>query len=82
MATDLIVTNRQHKPLCIQVISVSKELYGKKYDKWQHALQIWEIERGLFLSYDPANNDFIRQSVNVVLYNSDHLSEGKYLKFS
>jgi hypothetical protein len=82
MATDLIVTNHQHKPLCIQVTSVSKELHAKKYDKWQHALQIWEIDRGLFLSYDPANNDFIRQSVNVVLYNSDHLSEGKYLKFS
>ncbi|WP_353930177.1 hypothetical protein WJM97_18040 [Okeanomitos corallinicola TIOX110] len=82
MATDLIVSNHQHKPLCIQVTSVSEELHGKKYEKWQNALQMWEIERGLFLSYNPGEIGFIHQLVNVVLYNSDHLSEGKYVNFS
>ncbi|MBK1986109.1 hypothetical protein A0J48_000830 [Sphaerospermopsis aphanizomenoides BCCUSP55] len=82
MATDLIVSNHQQKPLCIQVTTVSKEYHVQKYEKWQNALQMWEIERGLFLSYNPAENDFINQLVNVALYNSDHLAEGKYVNFS
>jgi hypothetical protein len=82
MATDLIVSNHQHKPLCIQVTSVSEEFHGQKYEQWQNALQMWEIERGLFLSYNPGEIDFIHQLVNVALYNSDHLSEGKYINFS
>lgn len=82
MATDLIVSNHQHKPLCIQVTSVSEEFQGQKYEKWQNALQMWEIERGLFLSYNPGAIDFIHQLVNVALYNSDHLSAGKYVNFS
>lgn len=82
MATDLIVSNHQHKPLCIQITSVSEEFHGQKYERWQNALQMWEIERGLFVSYNPGENDFIHQLVNVVLYNSDHLSPGKYINFS
>ncbi|MGM3306388.1 hypothetical protein ACSQ6I_10460 [Anabaena sp. WFMT] len=82
MATDLIISNHQQKPLCIQVTSVSEEFHGRKYEKWQNALQLWEIERGLFLSYNPGSNDFINQLVNVALYNSDHLAEGKYVNFS
>lgn len=82
MATDLIVSNHQQKPLCIQVTSVSEEFHGQKYERWQNALQMWEIERGLFLSYNPGEMDFIHHLVNVVLYNSDHLSEGKYINFS
>jgi hypothetical protein len=82
MATDLIVSNHQQKPLCIQITSVSEEFHGQKYENWQNALQMWEIERGLFLSYNPGEIDFIHQLVNVVLYNSDHLSEGKYINFS
>ena len=82
MATDLIVSNHQNKPLCIQVTSVSEEFHTRKYQKWQNALQLWEIERGLFLSYNPKDNDFIHQLVNVALYNSDHLDEGKYVNFS
>jgi hypothetical protein len=82
MATDLIVSNHQHKPLCIQVTSVGEEFQGQKYEKWQNALQMWEIERGLFLSYNPGEIDFIHQLVNVALYNSDHLSAGKYVNFS
>ncbi|MDK2411017.1 hypothetical protein QHH11_09235 [Aphanizomenon sp. PH219] len=82
MATDLIVSNHQNKPLCIQVTSVSEEFHNTKYQKWQNSLQLWEIERGLFLSYNPQDNDFIHQLVNVALYNSDHLAEGKYVNFS
>ncbi|MHC5725143.1 MAG: hypothetical protein ACYTXY_13585 [Nostoc sp.] len=81
MATDLIVS-RNNQPLCIQVTSVSEELNQQKYQAWQNTLRSWEIERGLFLSYNPKDADFVNQLVNVALYNSDYLSGGKYLKFS
>ncbi|MEH2245160.1 hypothetical protein [Nostoc sp.] len=81
MATDLIVS-RNNQPLCIQVTSVSEELNQQKYQAWQNTLRSWEIERGLFLSYNPKNANFVKQLVNVALYNSDYLSGGKYLKFS
>lgn len=82
MATDLIVSSHQQKPLCIQVTSVSEEFNRQKYDYWQYTLHAWEIERGLFVSYNPKNANFVKQLVNIALYNSDYLSGGKYLKFS
>ncbi|MCC5652310.1 hypothetical protein LC609_21280 [Nostoc sp. XA013] len=82
MATDLIVSSRNNQPLCIQVTSVSEELNHQKYQAWQNTLRSWEIERGLFLSYNPKDTNFVNQLVNVALYNSDYLSGGKYLKFS
>jgi len=82
MATDLIVSNRQDKPLCIQVTSVSEEFHRQKYHDWQYILQLWEIERGLFLSYNPRCMDFLDQLINIALYNSDHLTAGKYIRFS
>ncbi|MGJ5634098.1 hypothetical protein [Nostoc sp. CALU 1950] len=82
MATDLIVSSRNNQPLCIQVTSVSEELNYPKYQAWQNTLRSWEIERGLFLSYNPKDANFVNQLVNVALYNSDYLSGGKYLKFS
>jgi hypothetical protein len=81
MATDLIVSSRQHKPLCIQVTSVSEEFNHQKYHFWQNTLHTWEIERGIFLSYNPKDANFIKQLVNIALYNSDYLDHGKYLKF-
>ncbi|MBD2440008.1 hypothetical protein [Nostoc sp. FACHB-110] len=82
MATDLIVSSRNNQPLCIQVTSVSEELSSQKYHDWKSTLNSWEIERGLFVSYNPKDANFINQLVNVALYNSDYLAEGKYLKFA
>ncbi|BAY14335.1 hypothetical protein NIES2109_43250 [Nostoc sp. HK-01] len=82
MATDLIVSSRNNQPLCIQVTSVSEELSNQKYHDWKNTLNLWEIERGLFVSYNPKDTNFINQLVNVALYNSDYLAEGKYLKFA
>jgi hypothetical protein len=82
MATDLIISNRQGKPLCVQFTSVSETFQPQKYRDWQSSLQLWEIERGLFLSYNPGDIGFLDQLVNVALYNSDHLTIGKYLSFS
>ncbi|WP_066382583.1 MULTISPECIES: hypothetical protein [unclassified Anabaena] len=82
MATDLIVSNHHEQPLCIQVTSVSDELNHQKYLAWENTLRAWEIERGLFFSYNPQDANFIHKLVNIALYNSDYLARGKYLKMS
>jgi hypothetical protein len=82
MATDIIISNRQEKALCIQLTSLSEELLQEKFHDWKNNLQFWQIERGLFLSYDPRKNNVIHQIVNLALYNSDNLKIGIYLKFN
>lgn len=82
MATDIIVSSSEKKPLCIQLTSLSDKFSPEKSDKWERALQRWGIERGLFLSYNPHINDFLHQMVNISLYNSDNLRTGIYLKFN
>jgi hypothetical protein len=81
MATDIIVSSRQEKPLCIQLTSLSNEFSVGKSDNWETTLRFWEIERGLFLSYNPGTNNFVNQIANIVLYNSDNLKASVYLKF-
>jgi hypothetical protein len=81
MATDLIVSYRQRKPLCLQVTSVSNNYSQKKYENWQDTLQMWVIDRGLFLSYNPGKPDFLEQLVTITLHNSDFLPLGRYLQF-
>ncbi|BAY63442.1 hypothetical protein NIES22_35300 [Calothrix brevissima NIES-22] len=82
MATDIIVSSRQEMPLCIQLTSVSKEFSQDKLNDWENTLIFWAIDRGLFLSYNPRATDFVNQIVNILLYNSDNLSIGSYLKFN
>lgn len=81
MATDLIVSYRQEKPLCLQVTSVSHDYSQKKYQNWQNTLQLWVIDRGLFLSYNPAKPNCLDQLVTITLHNSDFLPQERYLKF-
>lgn len=82
MATDIIISSRQEKPLCIQLTSVSDEFSQDKFDDWENTLSFWTIDRGLFLSYNPRATDLVNQIVNVLLYNSDNLTIGSYLKFN
>ncbi|MBD2440061.1 hypothetical protein [Nostoc sp. FACHB-110] len=82
MATDIIVSSRQEKPLCIQLTSVSEEFSQEKFDDWENTLILWTIDRGLFLSYNPRATDLVNQIVNILLYNSDNLTIGSYLNFN
>lgn len=82
MATDIIVSSREEKSLCIQLTSLSDEFSQEKFNDWENTLRFWEIDRGLFLSYNPSVTDFVNQIVNVALYNSDHLKTDIYLKFN
>ncbi|MBW4666249.1 MAG: hypothetical protein KME60_02105 [Cyanomargarita calcarea GSE-NOS-MK-12-04C] len=81
MATDIIVSSRQEKALCIQLTSLSNEFSIGKSDNWETTLRFWEIERGLFLSYNPGTSNFVNQIANIILYNSDNLKASVYLKF-
>ncbi|MDJ0735404.1 MAG: hypothetical protein QNJ47_15325 [Nostocaceae cyanobacterium] len=82
MTTDIIVSNRNEKPLCVQITSLSDEYSQIKSEEWKNVLCFWEIERGLFLSFNPSTTNFVNQIVNITLYNSDNLKTGMYLKFS
>ncbi len=82
MATDIIVSSRQNKSLCIQLTTLSDEFSQNKSEDWENTLKFWKIKRGLFLSYNPSTNNFLNQLINIALYNSDNLKIGVYLKFS
>lgn len=82
MATDIIVSNKQKKPLCIQITSLSDEFSHEKSDNWENTLQKWGIERGVFISYNPSVNHLVNQIVNIATYNSDHLMVSIYLRLS
>jgi hypothetical protein len=80
MATDLIVSGSQGKPLCIQITSLSDEYYQNKYQAWEATVRYWEIERGLFASYNPGSDESMARLVNGILSGSNSISSGKYLK--
>ena len=82
MATDVIVSSDEGKPLCVQITSVSDEYSQGKYDRWADTLKEWNIQRGLFISYNPSQEEFIIQLVNVVLFNSQNLPEESYRRFT
>lgn len=82
MATDIIISSRQNQPLCIQLTTLSNQFSQAKSKDWESTLRFWEIERGLFLSFNPTTNDFENQLVNIALHNSDNLRTDIYLRFS
>ncbi len=81
MATDVIVSSNTGPPLCVQLTTMSGELCNHKYKEWKNTLQQWKIRRGIFVSYNPGLDRSVIQLVNLVLHNSKHLKEAKYIKF-
>ncbi|WP_017295842.1 hypothetical protein [Geminocystis herdmanii] len=82
MATDIIVSHSQNQSLCVQLTTVDDKYVSDKYKKWQETLEFWEINRGLFSNYNPADKHYLDRIVNLALYNSNNLSDGKYLKIA
>lgn len=82
MASDIIVSSIQEQPLCIQLTSQSQEFTQAKSDDWENTLISWGIARGLFLSFNPGESDFINQIVNLALHKSDNLNNGIYQKIN
>lgn len=81
LATDLIASRHQQNPLCVQLTTLSEKYHTQKMEKWQKTLQAWEIDRGLFLSYNPSRAAPIDRLVNTITYNSDNLPPGVYRTF-
>ncbi len=81
MATDIIVSNNQENPLCMQLTQSADEYTQEKELNWEKTLRYWGIERGLFISYNPAIEDYVNQVVNIAKYNSDNIQPEKYQKF-
>ncbi|NJL78191.1 MAG: hypothetical protein HC836_23740 [Richelia sp. RM2_1_2] len=82
MATDIIVSSKYDKSLCVQLTSLSEEFFQEKSHNWESTLRFWKIDKGLLLSYNPGVTDFVDRIVNVTLYNSDNLEAGIYLTFN
>ena len=82
MASDIIVSSIQEQPLCIQLTSQAQEFTQAKSDDWENTLISWGIARGLFLSFNPGESDFINQIVNLALDKSDNLNNGIYQKIN
>jgi hypothetical protein len=82
MASDIIVSSIQEQPLCIQLTSQSQEFTQAKSDDWENTLISWGIARGLFLSFNPGESDFINQIVNLALDKSNNLNNGIYQKIN
>ncbi|MEY3403811.1 MAG: hypothetical protein AN487_05800 [Anabaena sp. CRKS33] len=82
MASDIIVSSIQEQPLCIQLTSQSQEFTQAKSDDWENTLISWGIARGLFLSFNPGESDFINQIVILALDKSDNLNNGIYQKIN
>ena len=81
MATDIIISNNQEKALCTQLTQCADEYTQEKEENWEETLRYWGIERGLFISYNPAIEDYVNQVVNIARYNSDNIKPAKYQKF-
>jgi hypothetical protein len=82
MASDIIVSSIQEQPLCIQLTSQSQEFTQTKANDWEDTLISWGIARGLFLSFNPGESDFINHIVNLALDKSDNLNNGIYQKIN
>lgn len=80
MATDLIASGSQNRPLCVQLTTVSHRHNQDKYEKWKETLLYWDIERGLFASYNPGREKYITRLANGILWGSDNIDTGSYSK--
>lgn len=82
MATDIVVSGSLGMPLCVQLTRVSDELSTEKKQKWETTLHYWEIERGLFVSFNPIRIKIVDLLSNEILLQSDHLSSKCYAECS
>ena len=76
MATDIVLSYRQQKACCVQLTKSKIENCGDKLEKWEEALEYWEITKGIFVSFDPTE-DYTR-IVNQILWKTDNLHNGEY----
>jgi len=71
MATDLLTSGQKKTALCVQLTTNAEAYLDGKKQSWGETLMYWSIERGLLLSYNPAENALVPQLVKVILSYSD-----------
>lgn len=83
MATDVIIGNSSKQVLCVQLTITNQNLLDSKKDDWLKTLQRWGIQRALFLSYNPINQNksglkVIEEVCNYILAQSYTLEDTCY----
>jgi hypothetical protein len=58
----LIVSAALEKPLCIQLTTLSSQLSEEKKERWELTLQYWQIQRGLFVNFNPMRDRAVLES--------------------
>ena len=76
MATDLIVSGEREQPLCVQLTTLRPQLCLEKKGNWEVTLGRWQIQRGLFVSFNPMKDREMLASR--VLQESDRLPASGY----
>jgi hypothetical protein len=80
LATDLIVSYSPHRSLCVQITTVSGNNLLSKYRDWKATLEKWDVPRGLIISYNPSQSNYLQTVAKVALEKSNNLPEKQYLK--
>lgn len=84
MATDLIVSSKDDKPLCVQLTVTNDSLLDTKKANWKTTVQEWNIERAFFLSYNPVSRtrsegETIDRLCNYILDKAQTLPDNCYI---
>ncbi|MDJ0674012.1 MAG: hypothetical protein QNJ36_01200 [Calothrix sp. MO_167.B42] len=78
MATDIIISYSKHKACCIQLTTSQIKHCGQKIQNWEETLRYWNINKGIFVSFDP--NQEVERIVNQILWKASNLKELEYSK--
>lgn len=87
MATDLIVSGMEDKPLCVQLTITNDSLLGSKKTNWKNTVKLWKIERAMFLNYNPTSKtgnqlQIINRLCNYILDKAKTLPDSCYIEDS
>lgn len=85
MATDLIISSVLKQPLCVQLTITNENLLGDKKIKWKDTLRYWNIQRAIFISYNPGNKrgselDVIHRLSNYLLDRASTMPNSCYIE--
>lgn len=85
MATDLMVSGILQKYLCVQLTITNESLLDEKKDNWRDTLRYWQIERAIFISYNPGNQkaselNVIKRLSNYLLDSANNLPDRCYIE--
>lgn len=78
MATDLVASGKKKLALCVQLTSIRTSLTADKENDWLSTLKYWGIQRGLFVSLNPALDKVEMQIGECVFRCSDEFSDECY----